>query len=435
MNPVVYIDRLGPVSNAEITLAPLTIFTGESGIGKSYAALACFYLYEIISGVRLRQFFSDRGYNLMNLWETTPDGGELFAVSAADLLGWMEADAVTFTGEMTGNPRLQGKIRFGIKDTDKTFTFRKSRTEQQTDGTTQNFLQLSCGTAEFTFPEGKAIINPVIFAALLASNLRPLIFGTETIHLFESVILPPSRGALLDCISRPAFKAGIYDRFYDFKEQVIARQSRPNPDNDIARAFARQAIDGELSVTDGEIFFSYDKSRDRLPLSAAASSVKELAPYLFLLESTYALASGILFEEPEAHLHPARQIRVADTFGYLLRLFSRLIITTHSDFLLKRINQLMRLYRLKEANPIETHALLERHSLDSSSPIDPKLVAAYHLSRTDGRDTVLTRIDDADGIPFTSFDTVIDEEFDLSDAMEKISTFPALPKNDDSLPF
>lgn len=424
MNPVIHIEHLGPIRNAEITLAPLTIFTGESGLGKSYAALACFYLYEILSGARLVHYFSDRGYNLLKMWEETPDGNEILNVNSSDIFNWMEQDVISFIGEMTGNPKIQGRIHFGFAEEETDFTFRRTRTEQQTEGSTQSFLQLSCGKAEFTFPAGKAIINSVIFAALLASNLRIVIFGSAAIHLFESVILPPSRGALLDCISRPPFKAGIYDRFYDFKEQVIVRQYRQTPNEDTVRNFARSAIGGELSVADGEIFFSFDESCERLPLSAAASSVKELAPYLFLLESTYALASGILFEEPEAHLHPARQLRVADTFGYLLSLYSRLIITTHSDFLLKRINQLTRLGSLMTSNPVETTRLMEHLSIDSLSLIDAGMVAAYYLRRTPDGTTSVSRIDDTDGIPFTAFETVMDEEYELTDRIAGIDAMP-----------
>ena len=56
----IQINRLGAVCNSVVELKPLMIFSGESGMGKSYVAILVHYFYKVLTENRLQAFFSAR---------------------------------------------------------------------------------------------------------------------------------------------------------------------------------------------------------------------------------------------------------------------------------------------------------------------------------------------------------------------------------------
>lgn len=73
---------------------------------------------------------------------------------------------------------------------------------------------------------------------------------------------------------------------------------------------------------------------------ASAASIKELAPFVIMLQKGLVGLYSIMFEEPETNLHPELQIKVADILAQLLHTKCRFQVTTHSDYFLRRINDL-----------------------------------------------------------------------------------------------
>ena len=84
-------------------------------------------------------------------------------------------------------------------------------------------------------------------------------------------------------------------------------------------------------------------------LSRASSMVSELAPVVLFLRGPVGRGDTLVIEEPEAHLHPAAQTRMAVALARLVRAGVRVVVTTHSDWLLKEIGNLMRAGELNAA--------------------------------------------------------------------------------------
>ena len=61
---VIKIKKLGSVRDAQITLEQFMIFSGASGLGKSYVAMLVHYVYRVLTGDELQDFFTQKGVNL-----------------------------------------------------------------------------------------------------------------------------------------------------------------------------------------------------------------------------------------------------------------------------------------------------------------------------------------------------------------------------------
>ena len=83
-------------------------------------------------------------------------------------------------------------------------------------------------------------------------------------------------------------------------------------------------------------------------LSQASSMVSELAPLVLFIRGLIQPGDTLIIEEPEAHLHPGAQTEIAATLARLVRAGVRVVVTTHSDWLLKEIGNLIREGILKE---------------------------------------------------------------------------------------
>jgi predicted ATPase len=69
----------------------------------------------------------------------------------------------------------------------------------------------------------------------------------------------------------------------------------------------------------------------------AASMIKELAPIYLIVRELIRPSDFLIIEEPESHLHPGAQMQFARIIGMLVQSGVRVLITTHSDLLLREI--------------------------------------------------------------------------------------------------
>jgi len=134
----------------------------------------------------------------------------------------------------------------------------------------------------------------------------------------------------------------------------------------------------------------------RFPMARASSMLSELAPLLLVLKSRL-FVDHITIDEPEAHLHPGMQVRVASFLAELVNSGMGLVLTTHSDFFVSQFNNMIRRHELAAS------------SGPAGSNGTPSLarsrVCALTFSRENGwctaRESVPDRLDGIDESTFT----------------------------------
>ena len=121
----------------------------------------------------------------------------------------------------------------------------------------------------------------------------------------------------------------------------------------IADALEQEMLDGQIRArrpAGGYPEFVYQPlgTEEDVRLTRASSMVSELAPVILFLRGAVNRGDMLLIEEPEAHLHPAAQTRMAMALARLVRAGVRVVVTTHSDWLLQEIGNLIREGELEE---------------------------------------------------------------------------------------
>ena len=133
--------------------------------------------------------------------------------------------------------------------------------------------------------------------------------------------------------------------------------------------------------------------------------------------------TSILFEEPEAHLHPRRQQSVADLIAYAIGQGSHIQITTHSDYFIKRLNLLLRLNALRNKVPSDImHNLLEEIDVNPLLIFQLEQIHAYYLTAREDGTTTISKFDicKENMIPFDSFEKTIMDDFFYYDIIDRI---------------
>ena len=142
----------------------------------------------------------------------------------------------------------------------------------------------------------------------------------------------------------------------DFLEQLIALGSVPvsretQEDDGLARLLEARLMQGSVRVERSEIdypSFVYRPNNWRrdLPLMNSSSMVSELAPVVLYLRHVVQPGDTLIIEEPESHLHPTAQVEFTRLLVAAVKAGIRIIITTHSEWVLWELANLVRMSEL-----------------------------------------------------------------------------------------
>ena len=145
----------------------------------------------------------------------------------------------------------------------------------------------------------------------------------------------------------------------DFLEQLIEVDGRLRPwqklEQDMGESIEEAILGGSVHIHRSAVIeyprFTYRPKgwKKDLPLMNASSMVSELAPVVLYLRHIVGPGNMLIVEEPESHLHPAVQVELTRQLAALVDAGVRVIVTTHSEWLLEELANIVRRSELSKA--------------------------------------------------------------------------------------
>ena len=225
--------------------------------------------------------------------------------------------------------------------------------------------------------------EPAVFVAeiegLIAINYADLFFDvpisfylpagrTGLLDTRELMLIPTSRGLLGENL--PAQESMLANRAArDCIDLLNAARQRPTsaisnrptlkphepfqrrrPQHKIAEFLERSLIRGQIFIdsSNGATEIKYYRDGFSVSISKASSMINEIAPILIYSRSYLVEGDLLIIDEPEAHLHPEAQQQMATALAFMVRSGLRVLITTHSHYMVEQLSAFVNASKLDE---------------------------------------------------------------------------------------
>ena len=426
-NVEIAVENFGPIAEANIDLRPLTVFVGPSNTGKTYLATLVYALHGILDGFPRIPLLNFAGMSFAKMMSNSGASVNLIALEAEirEALENLKTNGQSF--KFSDLPkRTREDVKLGLKDQE-VFSreigrcFNLDSVTKLSRSTTCDDNQMSISltvsepshelwaikiqdsNAEISIDEQvneNTLIQPTEEEVFIKSRYlwkNELSSYTEYFEAFRSAdknkdrqryYLPASRSGIMECYGTvvssfmghavrgaiPTISALIGD----FMMQLIVYEENNQSNNTPIEAIvdflesemlAGKIISKRLPAGYPDFFYLSQKVKDGIRLDQASSMVSELAPLVLFLRGLIKPSDTLIIEEPEAHLHPGAQADIAVILASLVRAGVRVIVTTHSDWLLQEIGNLV------------LEGLLEDKTDEPASWLLPEEVGAWHFQK------------------------------------------------------
>ncbi len=275
------------------------------------------------------------------------------------------------------------------------------------------------------------------FANLLCNIFRDLTLGNDSgvrmltvernsIYTFKTE-LSLSRNELIDRIQAQSDKSelDIFDiinsssRRYPLAVRSSLRvandlenvQKAESPYAEISKQIEENILGGEVSMTKyGDVEFrskSMLKSK-RLPFHLSSSIVKTMASLVIYLRHMARPSDTLIIDEPEMNFHPDVQVVLARIFAILVNKGLKVVVSTHSDYIVREINNLIMLGAIVAKGDIESVTSLG-YTPDMIIRQDELSVLLFKMIKRSAVNTIPLEIDD-EGFAVDSIDDTIQKQ-------------------------
>jgi len=470
------IEKLGLVENSEITLKPFTLIYGDNNLNKSYTLLAFFFVQKLLTSTEitwmeqrnpilnekdLKQFEVSKEEakkyikNLKNLNQKLVEfindslkkSNNIYLVNLSKfekflnekiktLLPSFYSDMISIAAETLENWNI--KVRFSDIEKkellifplaeDYFFILRKNQNEKV------EFIHTGFATIQVEISLKRNVKQKINIKSNDKENINfyKNLYNVIVDQLFDipsAKFLPPSRGCVSDFSKvlaiLPFFETakkvipGLYRdliiELFGFPPIGIDNKKAKKGVNIFKKLFEFEAIQTREGIKFKDLRWNIEGD-----ITFASSSIKELAPIYRLLDKGF---SGSLYiEEPELHLHPKNQIKMAMFLSALTNIGYNIAITTHSDFLVSMLGKLIALKILKDKDSKLFEEVKKKLpiTVEEDYLLDPKKVGVYWFKPKKGKVEIEKVPIGQRGIPLKAFREAVENLYEISGLLEEI---------------
>jgi len=174
----------------------------------------------------------------------------------------------------------------------------------------------------------------------------------------------------------------------------------------------QDVLDGSFKSIDKQVFYQPRKERNRdkviVSVYLASSSVKSLFLFDYYVNCLAEKSGLLIIDEPELNLHPDNQRKMARFLARLVNAGIKIIVTTHSDYLIKEINNFIML-----SGDLENkQAIMKKHGFIETDILKQEQIAAYSLGSVHSINKINV---DKYGMDMSIFDELIADANESSD--------------------
>lgn len=431
------VKNFGPLKEAKVQLAPLTVFVGPNNTGKSYLATLIYAAMKARPSpavVASRPVSADAADRFFLLAEHLAEGGgahsevhsSLKDVVARRSKNWFESLGRSFRSELERSfganfvELAGGSSAAAVSIAGGSWSLRAQASAVTAScgvlrASTESLVLGAAARARHAGTSQDPAGRRVAVVRLIAEELfrdRPAWVHylpasrsgiLQTYRAFARAILEDAPG--LDSEARQV--TGTSGTVTDFVGQLLFTDAaRSSPLAEIAAYLESELLQGTVRLEHANPMLIpemvFEDRQGRFPVHRTSSMVSEVAPLVIWLRYSLRPDHLLVIEEPESHLHPAAQATMARAVAMMVNAGVKVLLTTHSDYFLAEINNLIR----EGSLPRNGHKPKARKSAKVvlEHRLRPEQVAAYAFEKSEGgtvvRDIAVTPLDGIDESEF-----------------------------------
>ena len=383
------VKNLGAIKNAEIDLSKkLNVFCGPNGTGKTYLAYLIYSITSLsnkgLGRILEKEYISELvGQNstkieieINKLWNFREEEVNLIKENLWNIFAVAESKSDKFFS----NTEIE--IVDTIKDFENKFmalTFEKEVKFYNYKFVLKKFQN---STSIEVVLDDKQIKNQD-FLRFLEIGLLSSVYSILAFYpIVSSTIFPVERNSIFtfseelsirnnvryDMIKELTSKKDINPMDLFFKQNTrypqairdglrVAEdleniQKLNSPYYKFATEIEEELLKGKVTInSEGSVEFSSEKAKTvKLSFHQSSSIVKTLSSLVIYLKHIATKDDLVIIDEPELNLHPDNQVKLTRIFARLINEGIRLVVSTHSDYIVRELNNLIMVSSVIENN-------------------------------------------------------------------------------------
>ena len=362
-----HVENLAKIESADVTIAPLMCFVGDNNSGKSYLMSILWGILTLGKDIFPKKPSEAKVYKQCENWlkdrinidiELSGTDMQLYVDWFNELLNFQKK---TLVKRIFNYDVEIEKLKITDYERNKPIKiiWEKAGSRYSVTNNYIKFPEVDSPSRDELFRMNAYICWNLLMEGIAAPLYTPIVKGRR---IGEPIYLPASRtgfmltyAQLIENSLQISVSQDLHENtstltlpYVDFL-QLITKFEINKKDSkkytEIIEYIEKNMTKGNLSIKKDMlpvIKYQPEGSDKEIPLYVASSIVSEISPLLLVLKSGINFKAMII-EEPEAHLHPELQQKMARLIINMVNLGIPVWITTHSDTILQHINNMMKL--------------------------------------------------------------------------------------------